>query len=418
LFEMKKYPIKEIKYLEIDYKQIEVIKKYFIKEREKILFEISDPYAFLAKTDEKFDIIFLGYDLPLTLVENRFFTIEFLTILKRHLTQQGLISISLSGSPDYIGKDLLYSHSSIYKTFKRVFLNDKIVLAYPIIYLFSENINFEKISFTPYYEFDNEFFNPFYLNYVLDPKKQTNFKKILLNCPSMINTNFSPTTIYYSLSYWFSKFSPNAGKFILKNFLIIFNLKKGQYLLFLFFFIIFGFIFRKKIVMYSIGFSNGFLSISFELLLLFLFQINFGYLYFFISVLISFFMIGLSSGGFFSEIKQIKENFIVKSEFFHLIFYFIAFISLFLFKKLPLLFYGIFLLTSGFFVGFEFGLLTFFLKKENLIEAVGNVYSLDLLGALLGCFCLPFLFLPMMGFLNCIFLFTLIKLANFLAITR
>ena len=414
--ELLKYPLDEIHFLEIDPQYISLIKKYFVKKEEKnLIFHAADPYSFLMETEEKFDVVIFGRTLPLSLKENRLFTGEFLSLVTKCLRKNGIICLSLPGSYDYMGENLLYLHGSIYKTFKEKFPYEKIIFTYPLIYLFSGS-DLQKINVE--FLIDSDFFNSSYLLRVLNPYRESYFKKLLLSRASLPNSNFSSAAIYYGFSYWFSTFHPKLGNFILNVFSTLLNLKKFIYLLFLFFFILWMIPTKERSILYLLSFTNGFLSLSFEMLLLFLFQIHFGYLYFQISILIGIFMAGLSIGGLLSGVKKMKKKYLFLSEIFHFGFYFLIFISVFYFKGLPLSFFIFCLLISGFFIGWEFGILTFILKKDKMSEEIGRVYSLDLIGALLGCVFLPFFILPVFGIAGCFFLFALIKFANMLNVGK
>ena len=120
-------------------------------------------------------------------------------------------------------------------------------------------------------------------------------------------------------------------------------------------------------------------------------------------------MAGTSFGGYLSERKKGEEIMLVKSEIFHVLFYLLSLHLIFIrnFFISPT-----FLFISGFFVGWEFGIITYIGEKHKLIEKTGKIYSLDLFGALTGCF-IPFLFLPLFGIKGSLFSIFLIKFANF-----
>ena len=420
--ELEKYPVKEIHFLEIDPAAISLVKKYFLgDDQPKIFYHFDDPFAFLKNNKQKFDVVILGHTFPLSLRENRLVTEEFGEMLKKHLCPNGIVMISLPGSPDYLGNELLRLHSSVYHTFKRSFQYSKIICDYPVMYLFSDTCTFTDIAFrsSPY----PEFFNPFVVSDILSKYKEKRQREQLSSCVCLPNRNLYPTTIYYAFCFWFSKFSSGIGGFFSKFYFVLLHAGNYKYLFFLIVFAVFLFPSKKEgwgrglpKLFYNIGFANGLVSLGFEILILFLFQIRFGYLYFFISLLIGCFMAGLSGGGFLAE-KFGKPSGIVYSELCQFLFYLAVPVIVVYFREHFFLF-GFVLVLAGFLTGFEFGLITFILKKNSIIEETGKVYALDLIGGLCSCLLIPFLILPLFGLVYSFVFLSVIKFANFIAVLK
>ncbi len=72
-----------------------------IKQRVKIL--IDDPRRFLHQTEQKFDGIMIYPVSPVTLSGNRLFTIEAFEAMKNALNQNGVLSLQVSGTENYLG---------------------------------------------------------------------------------------------------------------------------------------------------------------------------------------------------------------------------------------------------------------------------------------------------------------------------
>ena len=71
---------------------------------------------------------------------------------------------------------------------------------------------------------------------------------------------------------------------------------------------------------------------------------------------------------------------------------------------------------SGFFVGLEFGLISF-LDKSQFVDKTGKLYAFDLLGGSLSSVVIPFLILPIFGLYLSFIIFPVVKLSNFLFLT-
>lgn len=72
-----------------------------IKKRIKII--IDDPRRFVHETKQKFDGIMIYPVSPVTLSGNRLFTIEAFTAMKNALKPQGVLSLQVSGTENYLG---------------------------------------------------------------------------------------------------------------------------------------------------------------------------------------------------------------------------------------------------------------------------------------------------------------------------
>jgi len=154
--------------------------------------------------------------------------------------------------------------------------------------------------------------------------------------------------------------------------------------------------------------ATGFSGMALQVVLLYMFQVFFGYLYFSLGLLITFFMLGLASGSIYM-IRELKRMENPRLEFLKILGY-LALLAVFLPRGLDYLseylldprteyaFYGISLL-SGVLVGMEFPLAVHLLGKiqEGTGRVAGKVYAADLLGACIGAFFASSLLLPLLG---------------------
>lgn len=399
--ELEKYNVGEIYFFEIDREKIEILKKYFLEDKCKnLVFVNEDIKKFLNKNKIKLDCLIITNALPLTLKDNYFLTEEFFDYIS-NFTENFLIV--MPGTYDYFGKQIIKTHSSIYKTIKQYFKNEIVAFTYPLILVFSNDLLKENKSLT----YDTEFFNENYLRYVLDKNKKNEYIRKILMSDTEANKISNQFCLYYSIFYHFSQASQKFGNTIERLFLKFFKLRKFLPLVFLFLFLFFLFLPTSS---YSeIIFTNGFSSLTFETIFIFLFQISYGFLYGFMSAIFGIFMAGISIGSLFSVFKIPNKKTIYYCEIFHFMFYIFSYFLL-INWKLPL--FLIFL--SGFFTGLEFGFISFLAKGEDIITKTGKLYSIDLLGALFSSLFLPLFLIPVFGLYGCIILVPLLKLANLL----
>jgi len=401
--EIKKYKVMKVYYFEIDKKKLEMIKNYFMKNGyENIIFINDDISKFISKNKIYFDTFVITNSLPMSLKENYILTEEFFKKISSFVKN---FVIVLPGSYEYLGKDLLQIHSSIYKTGKKFFKNEIILFTYPMIFVFSN----EKLSLNKRTIIDREFFSEDYLNYTFDENKRNKYIEKISNYDADGNNISYQFCLYSSISYYFSQTSPKIGEIINKLFLKIFKIKKFSPLIFLILFFISFFSSPYR----TIIFTNGFSSLTFETIFIFLFQINYGFIYGFISKIIGTFMAGISLGSIFSTFKNHTSRTLIYSEIFHFIFYLFCYFFL-INNKFSLLF----IFVSGIFTGWDFGIISFLSKKENIVDITGKLYCIDLIGAVVSSLFLPFFFIPALGMYYTLFLIPILKFSNLLNLLR
>jgi spermidine synthase len=177
-------------------------------------------------------------------------------------------------------------------------------------------------------------------------------------------------------------------------------------------------------IAYAIA-TTGFTAMSLELILLFSFQVFYGYIFREIGVLITAFMTGVAAGSltgiFFSNHTEMDRNVFIGVEAAFILF------SSALMLIVPLLghsnylgpvltragFFSL-LIVSGFLAGIQFLLANKIYQTDSVGKTAGVLYSIDLLGGWLGGVLSGIVILPLLGLLNgCIILISL-KLSSLL----
>ena len=60
--------------------------------------------VFLKKTKKRYDVNLVNLPQPFTLLLNRYYTVEFFQLVREHLTEDGLYTISLPGSETFLSQ--------------------------------------------------------------------------------------------------------------------------------------------------------------------------------------------------------------------------------------------------------------------------------------------------------------------------
>lgn len=404
--EMEKYRPEKIYYVEIDPEKINTIKKYFLKKNYKnLVFVKEDPYLFLKKTKMEFDVIFAGKVMPLSFRENRKFTSSSVSLLSK---KTKIVSLILPGNYDYVGKETSFIHSIVFNTFRKQFKYHKFVFAYPFISIYS-NVPLKDINKNLI--IDKDFFNPYYLKYTLNEKKQVQYIKKNIE-KTQENTVNNQILLFTSISRFISLSNQKTGSFLFHYFKKISGNKILTVYVFVFLFLLF-FLISKKNIYTGIILTNGVVCFGFELLIIILFQILFGYIYSKISILIALFMAGISTGGLIS-ITFLRKKYLFYSEFLQFFFYTFSFMIIYFLKEIPSFLFFISIFLSGFFVGIEFGIISGLLK-ERFVEKTGKLYAIDLAGGVVSSLVIPFIILPLAGIYTSFILFPVLKFSNLIS---
>jgi len=430
LREILKHPVKEIYYLELDPKLIEISEKFISQELKNSLFNEKvkivnlDGVYFLKNTQEKFDLILVNLPSPSTALINRFYTKKFFKLAKERLKEEGIFAIYLPYSPSAPNKNLQNLCSSIFKTLKEVF-EKVIVLPEDEIFFFASNS--QKLDYNPEFfakrfeerKIQTNFLTKDYINFRFSTERIEKALEIFeKNKTTKENQIFYPISYFWQTLFWLDVFSLNFSNFF-KNFAFSFFL---VFFLILISLTIYFFKIKKDRVksLFSVAIA-GFSLMSFETILIYAYQVIVGYLYFRISLLISSFMLGMALGVYFGN-KKIKQGKLEPYSLLkpHLSLFCFSLFSIpfliFIFKipslKLTEIFLFLISILAGFFGGMIFPLANkiYLSFEKEISKKTGVVYSADLIGSSFGALIPPLILIPVFGvFANLI----LISILNF-----
>ncbi len=453
LSEILKYPVTRVSYVELDPLLLKLIRQFPtpLTEAEladpRVKIHFTDSRLFVAKTHERFDIIFIGLPLPQELQTNRLFSAEFFSAAKIKLNPGGIIVLSLPGSFNYLSPELKDLNSCILNTLKSVYRQVRIIPGDTNLYLASDSAQLMKV--TPgelgrrlaERGIKTSLFTKEYIEYRLHDRWLSWFLPRMEGSELNINSDFRPVGVYYSLSYLNSLFSPYlAGVFkwfegIGLNFYIALTFIATLLLAAIF-------VIKPGCSRYSVPyaiFTSGFASMILDLAIIFTFQTLYGYLYFQIGLLVTIFMAGAALGSIYitrrlEGLRQDSRLFLFTEIFviaFALLLPFIFSIPSGHIEK-PAVYislYAAFILMSflcGAQVGFQFPLagkvyLGASPQGRGFGEAAGLIYGADLLGGFIGGFLGGVILLPLLGLTETCFLVAVIKISSlllFLLFTR
>ncbi|MFA4842778.1 MAG: hypothetical protein WC658_02980 [Candidatus Omnitrophota bacterium] len=435
--EILKYPIERIDYAELDPLIIKMLKVYpstltqgeFSDRRLSLV--NSDGRKFLYKTANRYDVILIGLSRPSDLTTNRLFTQEFFALAKSKLRPKGILAFWLPGSLTYLSRELRDLNACILNALKRNFGNARVIPGDYNIILASDAADLTEV--TPlalsqklsHLRINTRLLTPAYLDYRMNTRWLDWFNRSSLGATKKINRDLQPFAVFQMLILWNKEFSPKLARAL--GVLQELNLK----LILIALAIVYGLLLlvsrrRPKLpVVYCIV-TTGFFGMLTSLLLIFSFQVFYGYLYYMLGLLIAIFMAGIAAGSILitRRISLVRAplNLLMGFEGGIAIFTLILAWILTRFSgwvSSYWIFTALFFIP-GFLMGLEFPLAShlYIGKKGEVGSTAGLLYAADLLGGWVAGILGGIFFLPILGLFNTCLIIVLLKLSSVLMLAR
>ncbi|MEW6519709.1 MAG: hypothetical protein AB1461_09880 [Thermodesulfobacteriota bacterium] len=381
LQEVAKYRPGRVDLLEIDRKLTEVQLRYQLLQPLPGLNLIHrDGRAFLAATEQSYDAIIINLPEPETFQINRFFTGEFFRLAGQHLRPGGILAFSVAGFDNYLSDPARLKISSLYNTARLHFPH---VLSLPgnrVFFLCRDRpLNPDIAALLTSKEIHTIYISSFFSGNITPERLSYLQENLLPDTP--VNLDTSPFLLRIMFQQWFARFATSPLSFTVAGcLLLLFYLCRCR---------------REELVL----FSTGFVIMGGETLVIFVYQILFGYVYEQIGLLVTVFLAGLLPGAWLGERLRQRRN---------------CRKSLVLCDGLIILALCTFLLalvtahqqlTPGFFLLFGFAVSLLCGCQFPLALALGGgdnpaaarTFSADLIGAACGTLITSLLFIPFLG---------------------
>jgi spermidine synthase len=440
IHEILKYPVSRVDYVELDPLLLKLVQKFPTPltqselSDKRVTIHYTDGRFFVKRTQDRFDMIFIGLPAPQELQTNRLFSSEFFSMVKEKMNPNGIIILNLPGSLTYISPELRDLNGCILDTLKSVFRSVRIIPGDVNLYLASNSNQLEKVTTGEIIKrfkerkIQTNLFTKGYIEYRLHERWMKWFLQSMERKGVQINSDFRPIGVFLSLSYWNALFSPYlTGIF---KWFEGFSLKISIAFITLFTLLMTAIFIKKphlsrQSIPYVI-FTTGLAGMIFNLAVIFTFQTFYGYLYHQIGLLIAIFMFGVALSSLFitQRLDRIRKDSLLflKIEIVIILF---SFLFPFVFSVpsqyletpvVSLLVYIVFLIMSflsGAWIGLQFPLATkIYLgtpKGETFGHTAGLLYGADLLGGFLGGLFGGILLLPILGLMESCFTMAMIK---------
>ena len=377
--ELQKHRIKSIDYVELD-PQVAAIQFRFgmLEEIPGLRSIYRDGRAFLANTKQTYDAIIVNLPEPDTFQINRFFTDRFFELARRRLKPEGILSFAMQGYQNYIAEPQRQKYSSLYNTAAEYFEHVVLLPGQKVFFLCrSQPIETDIPAALAKKGVSSDYISGFYYGN-LTPERIDRLKKSL-DGSVPINRDQSPFLIRVMFSQWFAKFQNSPIGFIIAVIgLTLFYLLR---------------ISREEFVL----FSTGCTTMGSEILVIFAFQIFFGYIYLQIGIIITVFLAGLLPGAWLGNRQRLNEKLGLALTDGILI----ALLGLFILAlvtlgdRLPVLFYLVFGFSVSLACGYQFPVALSLRGRDN--AAATRSFSADLIGAGCGTLITSTILIPYLG---------------------
>lgn len=435
LKEVLKYQPSKVYYLELDPQLIEITKKYISPEfrqyieDKRIKITGLDGRYFLKTTKEKFDVIIINLPDPSTALINRFYSQEFLKEIKAHLAPYGILATHLSSSPNYLNQELENLQASLYNTIKQAFPYLIILPEDTSFFIASQgNLNYDPellIQRLKERNIKNNFVTENYIEYRLtNDRIETVLTALKTNVNAKTNKDQHPISYYYNFTYWISHFHSGLAKFLGSISKINFIWIIALFILLVIpsFILKEKFIKKKNLLPLAMAVA-GFSLMAAEIIIIYAFQVFYGYLYYKIGLIITALMAGMAIGIWLGtrKISKAKIKSLIKVHGLIIVFCLVFLLgSWFLFKTSPqpsLIIEMVFLgggALIGAIVGFEFPIINkLYLKQKprpKRTRRAGVIYGADLLGSCLGASLVSIFIIPIFGIFQALILLVILNI--------
>jgi len=398
--EILKYAPRRIDYIELDPALIKVASQFgLLSPKGKVNIIPADGRRYITDTNKRYSAIILDLPEPDTFQINRFYTKEFFDKAKRILKKDGILSFSLIANPNYLSEVRVKKLSSIFNTVKRCFHNVLLIPGEEVYFLASNGkltpdipLRLKKKSITTAY------IEGFYCGNVTQERIESINGSI--NPDEFINTDFKPRVINIMFKEWFKKYGTSPHWFIvtLIGLLVIylFLIRKEEYVLF----------------------STGFAAMGVEMLILFSFQVIYGYIYLRVGAIITCFLLGLLPGAVLgNRWKKRGKHMLIRAEvgMILLLMTYLIWVTLYpsAIPEYVLFLYGF---TFSLLCGLQFPVAAEKIGEEE--SPAAGLFAADLVGAGAGTLAIGTLLIPLFGIQAAIIALILIKTASTMVILK
>lgn len=398
LDEVSKHRPAHVDYVELDPNLTDVALDLGTIKRARFLEIINtDGRRYIKMTRRRYDAVIIDLPDPDTFQINRFFTNEFFALAKKILNKGGILSISMEYAQNYISETRKKKLSTLYNTARMHFKNVIVLPGEEAYFICRDETLWSDIPArlktksirTTYIE------GFFYGNVTAERIK---LLKDSLDENEYINTDFEPRLMNIVFQEWFEKHGTSPGYFAAILFVLtmmyIAFMKREEYILF----------------------STGLATMGVEMLIVFAFQIIYGYVYLKIGAIVTAFLLGLLPGAIVGNISRDKDiRKLLFSEMFLLSLLLLFFVWIGYFKsELPSICFLVYCFCFSFVCGYQFPVAAGIIGEKK--SPAAGCFAADLCGASFGTIATGTVLIPLLGIKVAVVFLILVKISSSMVI--
>ena len=384
--EVQKYNVKNIDLISFSSQYYKLYEKFNPAETpDNVLREFTgDPIRFLQRNKTGvYDVVLLNVPPPLTLKDNRFYTKEFLKLMKEHCAPGAVVSLQLPSTANYAGPEALNLNSIVYNTLRSVFREVMFISGEKNHYLASDHpLRSDIARLIADKKTENKYVNADYIDDALLKERSSALVGSLVpSAPT--NSMVNPVACLSQLQEWLRMHGAIYRIFVIVPVLLLIWILVMQSPV------------RAGLVV------SGFSASSLQILLIMGFQIFFGNIFYQVTLFFILFLAGLALGTRLGE-RGTKTIRVFNA--WQLCFTGLSVLGILLFmfmlkypfaRNLPFLFH----LANGvasFCLGYLFTLAAS-LETQDVTGKVSGNYSADLMGSAIGTYLTTVFMVPALG---------------------
>jgi spermidine synthase len=386
LDEVSKYGPAHVDYVELDPFLTDAgLKEGAIKKVPFLAIMNTDGRRYIKTTQKKYDAIIIDLPEPDT----------FQILAKKIMKKEGILSMSVEYAPNYISDIRKKKLSILYNTARLHFQNVIVLPGEEAYFLCRDGELWKDIpSRLRLKSIKTSYVEGFYYGNVTDERIRQLEKSI--DRDEYINTDLRPRLMNTVFHEWFMKHGTSPRYFLLVLFVFT-----GTYLIFM----------KKE---EYILFSTGLATMGVEMLIVFAFQVIYGYIYLKIGAIITASLLGLLPGAIIGNSLREKgkaRNKLLLSEMLILSLLFLFLIWVAFFKSEP---HPIYFLAYCFFFsllcGFQFPVATAMIGEKS--SPAAGCFAADLCGASVGTLATGTILIPLWGIRAAVIFLILVKVSS------
>jgi spermidine synthase len=392
--EVSKYHPRHIDYVELDPHLTQAaVRLGVIKNIPGLKIINTDGRRYIKTTDKTYDAIIIDLPDPHTFQVNRFFTKEFFFLTKRILRTGGILSLSMEYGENYISEVRKKKLSTLFNTARSSYKKVMVLPGEEAYFLcrdgeLSSDIPSRLKAKGIHTTYIEDFF---YGNVTTERIRQL---EGTLDRDEPVNTDFNPRIMSIVFHEWFMKHgtSPKYFLFTLTGLtaLYLFFMKREEYVLF----------------------STGLATMGVEMLVVFAFQVIYGYIYLQIGAIVTAFLLGLLPGAMVGNLSRGKGRFrllFTEGPLLFLLLIFLGWVA-FLRNELSPVYFLVYCFLFAFFCGFQFPVAAGQMGEET--SPAAGCFAADLCGAAVGTLVTGTILIPLWGIRSAVLFLIFVKISS------